>query len=363
MTKRFLIVAGDPSGDFHAAHLARALKALEPGVRIAAVGGSLLRAAADEFIEDVASLGVTGFLEPLRKLPFFFKLLRRLERWLRAHKPAAVICVDFYGFNRWVLAAAKAQGLPTYYYISPQVWATRSGRVRTLKRLADRMLVIFPFEENLYKDAGVPVSFVGHPLLDHLPTPRPKARSGPLRIGLLPGSRPGEVRRHLPIFLKAVALLRNEFSDIDASVFAAPPLQDDAYRAVRRAGLPLVRDESYRLRSELDFALTSSGTATLENALLGIPMAVVYRLSWPTYWIARQLIRVPRIAMANLLAGRELVPELIQQDATPRRLSEAAGSFLRDAQKLASTREELLRIRRLLGEPGAAARAASIILG
>ncbi|MDE2490194.1 MAG: lipid-A-disaccharide synthase, partial [Elusimicrobia bacterium] len=309
----FLVVAGDPSGDLHAAGLIRALKRRDPAARVAAVGGPLCRAAADEFIEDLASRGVTGFLEPARTIPFLLDLRRRLKDFLAARRPAALVCVDYYGFNRRVLELARAAGVPAYYFVSPQVWASRPGRVRVLKRLVRRMLVIFPFEKSLYEKAGVPVEFVGHPLLDLLPAPAEKA--GPARpplVGLLPGSRSSELRRHLPVFYAAFERLRKTHPGARGLLFAAINQPDEAYGRPPQ-GVELVRESDYASRRRLDAALCSSGTATLENALLGVPMVVVYKLSWPTYAIARALIRVRHIAMANLLAGREVVPELIQR--------------------------------------------------
>lgn len=358
-----LVVAGDPSGDLHGSHLIRALKR-EAGVRVAAVGGPLMRAEADEFLEDLASRGVTGFWEPLAKLGFLAKLAARLRRFMAERRPAALVCIDYYGFNRRVLGLARGAGVPAFYYVSPQVWASRAGRVNTLKRLVRRMLVIFPFEEKLYREAGVPCTFVGHPLLDLVPEPKPKGLlKAPLTIGLLPGSRLSEARRHLTLFLEAFRLLRRHFPSARALVFAASSLPDAAYAAA--AGEPdveLVRESGYARRAEVDIAISSSGTATLENALLGLPMVVVYKLSWPTYAIARAIIKVPYISMANLLAGRALVPELIQRQATAGKIAAAARGLLENPRRLAGLRNDLAALRRGLGEPGAAGRAAAAIL-
>jgi len=357
-----LVVAGDPSGDLHASNLIRALKRREPGARVAAVGGPLCRAAADEFIEDLASRGVTGFLEPVLKVPFLAALGKRLWNFLRDRKPAAVVCVDFYGFNRRVLQLARAAGVPAYYFVSPQVWASRPGRVQVLKRSVRKMLVIFPFEETLYREAGVPVEFVGHPLLDLIPAPDEKnSPAKPPRIGLLPGSRTSELRRHLPVFYAAFARLREKYPGAKGLLFAAVN-QGDAIYGKLPDGVDLVREQDYARRRTLDVALCSSGTATLENALLGVPMVVIYKLSWPTYAIARALIRVKYIAMANLLAGKGVVPELIQRDATPERAAREAARFLDDAAAWTAARADLLAVRRALGAPGAADRAAGAVL-
>ncbi|MCX5797298.1 MAG: lipid-A-disaccharide synthase [Elusimicrobia bacterium] len=355
-----LIVAGDPSGDLHGAALARELKS--GGARVAAVGGPLLRREADEFLEDLASHAITGFWEPVAKVGFLLRLGLRLKRYLIACRPAALVCIDYYGFNRRVLGLAKAAGVPAYYFISPQVWASRAGRINTLKRLVRRMLVIFPFEAKLYSAAGVPCTFVGHPLLDLIPAPADRpALKPPFTIGLLPGSRSTEVRRHLPVFLEAFQRLRQIFPGSQAVIFASPHLPDSAYAPA--AGLAeLVREEGYTRRAALDLAMSSSGTATLENALLGVPMVVVYKMSWPTYAVARSIIQVKYIAMANLLAGRGLVPELIQADATPQKVADAARALLGEPGRYARLRQDLLSLRGVLGEPGAARRAAGEVL-
>jgi lipid-A-disaccharide synthase len=356
-----LVIAGDPSGDLHASHLIRALKKQGPAdLHVAAVGGPLMKAQADEFLEDLASRGVTGFWEPLAKLPFMLKLGLRLKRFMQERQPAAVVCVDYYGFNRRVLGIAKKVGVPAYYFISPQVWASRPGRVGVLKRLVRRMLVIFPFEKKLYDQAGVPCEFVGHPLLDVVPAALIKETAGlPLEVGLLPGSRRSEVSRHLPILAEAARLLRRHFPQLRVHVFAAAALPDAEYAV---EGATIVREADYAVRKRLDIALCSSGTATLENALLGVPMIVVYKMSWITFRIAKAIVRVPYIAMANILAGKRLAPELIQGDATPERVAAAAVRLLEDPRRYAQTRRELLSIRESLGKPGAAERAAAVLL-
>lgn len=355
-----LIVAGDPSGDLHASNLIKALKHRDPSLRVAAVGGPLCRAAADEFIEDLASRGVTGFWEPALKIGFLLKLASRLKKFLTERRPTALICVDYYGFNRRVLPYAKGAGIPAFYFVSPQVWASRPGRIKVLKRLVRKMLVIFPFEEKLYRDAGVPADFVGHPLLDLIPEPR--ARSAAAKtVGLLPGSRSSEIKRHLPIFFEAFRLIRRERPGLQGLLFASANQEDSTYGALPD-GIKLVREQDYAKRGMLDLAICSSGTATLENALLGVPMVVVYKLSWPTYAIARALVNVKHIAMANILAGKTVVPELIQYDATAERVAAEAAAILDNPSHAASVRAELLKVRLMLGKPGAADRAAAAVL-
>lgn len=358
----FLIVAGDPSGDLHASNLVKALKRRDPLVRVAAVGGPLCRAAADEFIEDLASRDVTGFWEPAVQIGFLLKLAQRLKRFLSERSPTALICVDYYGFNRRLLSLAKSAGVPSYYFVSPQVWASRPWRVRVLKRLVNKMLVIFPFEEKIYRDAGVPVEFVGHPLLDSIPEPTTgnNESCSPI-IGLLPGSRSSEIKRHTPVFYEAFQRLRATRSTLQGLLFAAASQPNSVYGKPPE-GIEIVRENDYALRRRLGLAISSSGTATLENALLGVPMVVVYKVSWLTYAIARVLVSVRHIAMANLLAGKTVVPELIQRDATAERIAAEAAAILDDPKKASAVRAELLAVRHCLGEPGATDRAAAVVL-
>lgn len=362
-----LVVAGDPSGDVHGANLVRELRTAAPGVHVAALGGRHLREASDEFLFDLASLGLTGFIDPLAQFFLIQRLLRVLGRHMDRHRPDLVVTIDFYGFNHQVLGLARHRGLKAFYYISPQVWASRAYRILRLKRLVERMLLIFPFEVELYERAGVPCTFVGHPLLDLLPEARPRdgRPDRPLRIGLLPGSRPAVVNRHLPVYLEALALLRREFPAAEGTLFASSNLPDEVLaphlkRAHGTGPVRIVRETDYAERSGLDFALTTSGTATLENALLGVPMVVAYRTNWPTYLIAKAIAKVRHVAMANILAGRELVPELLQSACTAEAVAAKALGLLKDP-GLDRLRAELVALRGALGGPGASRRAAELL--
>jgi lipid-A-disaccharide synthase len=305
---------------------------------------------------------VTGFIEPLIKIPFLIALGRKLKEFLKQRRPSAVICVDYYGFNRRLLSWAKEAGVPAYYFISPQVWASRPGRVQILKTLVKKMLVIFPFEAEIYERAHVPVEFVGHPLLDLITEP-PESRPDETcpKIGILPGSRTSELQRHLPVMFAAFERMKQTHPEIQGHLFASANQPDSAYGQLPK-GVTLIRESNYNKRRELSLALCSSGTATLENALLGIPMVVIYRLSWPTYLIARALVNIKFISMANILAGKSVVPELIQHRASPNKISEAANRFIDDKDYASSVRKALIEVRRSLGLPGATMRAAKIIL-
>ncbi|MBI4056584.1 MAG: lipid-A-disaccharide synthase [Elusimicrobia bacterium] len=368
--KNILIVAGDTSGDLHGAHLIQELKRLSPELHIAAMGGKHMERESDRFLFDLVALGAAGFSEPIKRFFVWSRLLNLARRYLDDKKPSGLVTIDFYGFNHQVLGLARHRKIPTFYYISPQVWASRPGRVQHLAKLLEHMIVIFPFEADIYRQAGIPCTFVGHPLLDILPEPRPSPSliphpSSPLKIGILPGSRPQEVNRHMPLFLETFKKIQKEIPSAQAEIFAAPQISDESLKPYLKNGwghLTVVRESNYQKRADLDFALTSSGTATLENALLGIPMTVAYKMPWFTYWIAKSIIRVPHIAMANILAGHRLVPELIQSEAVPERVLEESLHQLKDRNNLANLRKNLLGLRKSLGAPGASRRAAEVIL-
>jgi len=294
------------------------------------------------------------------------RLLRLIREFFEEEKPAAFVPIDFYGFNHQVLGLARHRNIPSYYYISPQVWASRPGRVQNLKRLIRHMMVIFPFEAEIYTRSGVPCTFVGHPLMELLPETEDglSLNGGEIRVGLLPGSRPSEIQKHLPMVLGAFTKIREKFPQAKGHLFVPPNLPDSFFETRLRDadGIRLVRDAGYQVRKSLHLALTASGTATLENALLGIPMAVFYRLPWLSYHIAKRIIRVPFISMANILSGRAVVPELIQEKATPQNLAREALRFLENPELWKETRESLLKTRALLGNSRASERAADLIL-
>lgn len=362
---RILFVAGDPSGDEHAARVAGEAKAR--GAEIIAAGGPALKKVADRWLGDLVSQSVMGFFEPIKKIPFFINFLNHVIRpALVDLKPDVVVPTDFFGFNGFVAKAAKAAGRKVCYFVSPQVWASRPGRVQTLKECVDRMLVIFPFEENVYREAGVPVTFVGHPLLDVLPdVPGDVPPKVEPTVGLLPGSRRGEVSRLLPVFLNAAERLPPGTRFV---LFAAPTLSNAFYDRFLKTGrapshlMEVVRDENYQWRRGVDVALACSGTATLENALLGLPTVVAYKTSWPTFFLARRIVRVKHIAMPNILAGELLMPEFIQSQATPENLAGALRALLSNPRHCRDVRKQLLALREKLGGPGAAVRAATAIL-
>jgi len=358
--KHIVIVVGDPSADRHAAALVRTLRTQNGPVRVSALGGAYLHKEADRFVYPLVQLGGFGFIEALSKIPALWRVRRDLRRLMETDRPDLVILVDYYGFNIHVARLAKSLGIPVVYYISPQVWASRPGRVRELARTINRMLVIFPFEEALYRDAGVAVSYVGHPLLETVPAP--EAPPDRLRIGLLPGSRRSTVARHLPIMVETAKRLHERHPAAEFVLFRPEELPAALYDAEVGPApwIRVVHDPGYEERRRLTLALSVSGTAALENMLLGIPMVIMYRLSLATYWIARWLIRVPFVGIPNVLANRAIVPECLQAEATPEQLSAVVDSLIGRPDRLALQRTELLKLRGLL-ETGASRRAADEI--
>ncbi|MBI4802305.1 MAG: lipid-A-disaccharide synthase [Elusimicrobia bacterium] len=372
-TKNILIVAGDPSGDAHAASLIRALKARDPELSVTSIGGVRMQEVSSHFIYNLVSVGAVGFSEPFKNFFLWLKLIRLVRRYLEDKRPACVIAVDFYGFNHQLLGLAAHRNIPAFYYISPQVWASRPGRAARIARLVKEIFVIFPFEEEIYKKAGANVSFVGHPLLDLVPVPahaKPEAPAdNAFKIGILPGSRKTEIARHLSVFVEAFYRIKSAYPNSKAYVFAVPEFPDQklvpALEQVEKywsKDVEIVREQDYRVRSAMDFTFTCSGTATLENALMGIPMAVAYKMQKFTYAVASRVINIPYISLVNILLKKPAVKELIQEKANSDKLAQAALAILNSPPKAAAMRDELLTLRAMLGNPGAAARAAEKIL-
>jgi lipid-A-disaccharide synthase len=325
-----------------------------------------------ELVADYRGLSVTGLVEAVRVLPRSYAVLNRLVDAARSEKPNALVVIDFPDVNFRLAAAVKKLGSPVIYYISPQLWAWRKSRMQVMKRLADRVLVIFPFEEQIYRDAGVDVQFVGHPLVDLARAQEPKSRflqeldldaSRPI-VALLPGSRPNEVERLLPVVRDAVALVHARLPQAQFVIARAPALDDRLFSNTKWNGARpvevLARTDD--VLAVADVAVTASGTATVQAALHGRPMVVIYRLSPLTYRLGRRFLLVDNVAMVNLIAGRRIVPELIQDECTAERIARETLSLLVDPQRADETRRALSDVRAKLGGPGASARAAEAVL-
>jgi lipid-A-disaccharide synthase len=316
-------------------------------------------------------MAVVGLSEALPKMRVLFRALRMAKKDLKEIRPALLILIDFPDFNLRVAAAAKKLGVPVMYYISPQVWAWRTGRVRKIKKLVDHMLVIFPFEVDFYKEWDVPVTFVGHPLLDSTPPPGTVKKPEDLRgdgvlVGLLAGSRSQEVTRLLPTMVKVAEILSERLEGVRFAIPVASSVSRNLVERIVRDGKAEFLVLSNRLRDVLDQAtlvITASGTVTLEAAIAGTPMIIVYKVSPLSYWFAKRLIRVKHIGLANLVAETPIVPELIQRDASAEKISDKALAMIQDEHGLGQVRVELRRVAEKLGFPGASKRAAEVALG
>jgi len=373
LTTRLLLSCGEPSGDLYAGALTRELRAIDPAVTVAGLGGPQFAAAGGQLVADYRGLSVTGLTEAVAKLPRSWSTLRQLVASAERDRPDALVVIDFPDFNFPLARRVKRLGIPVIYYIGPQIWAWRPGRLKTIRAIADLVLVIFPFEAQIYRDAGVPVEFVGHPLVDLAVAAEPKdaflARHGLTpgapTIAMLPGSRPNEVTRILPTLLGASERIRAAVPRAQFTIARAPSLDDrlfDAVQAVRFAPMVLVEGDTDGVLAAADVALTASGTATVQTALHDTPMVVVYKLSPMTYRLGRPLVRLDTFAMVNLIAGKKIVPELIQDACTPKAVAAEAVSMLTDPARATTIRAGLARVRERLGAPGASRRAAEAIL-
>ena len=367
-----MMSCGEPSGDLYAGALAVEIRRRQPDAAIFGLGGQRMMAGGGELLADYRGLSVTGLVEAIRVLPKSLSTLNRLVEAARTEKPQALVLIDFPDFNFRLAAAVKKLGVPIIYYISPQLWAWRQSRMKVMKRLADRVLVIFPFEEQIYRSAGVPVQFVGHPLVDLARAQEPKDvflrelgldPSRPI-VALLPGSRPNEVERLLPIIRDGVARIGAQLPEAQFVIARAPSLDDRLFSRTSWSGARpvevLARTDDVLAIS--DVAITASGTATVQAALHGRPMVVVYRLSPVTYRLGRRFLLVEHVAMVNLIAGRRIVPELIQDDCTAENIAAETLSLLTNPTRADETRRGLADVRAKLGGPGASGRAADAVL-
>lgn len=371
--QRILIVTGEASGDLLASHLVKAMRAADPALSISAMGGDRLREAGAEILVDISRHAVMGITEVIGHLGTIYGIFRKLTLTLRRDRPDLLILVDYPDFNLRLARVAKKHRIPVLYYVSPQIWAWRTSRIRQIAATVSTMVVVFPFELPLYREAGVDAHFVGHPLLDIVKVSRTREENrkrfgllpGRRVIGLLPGSRLSEVQRILPPLLEAARRLSREHHDLQFIIPVAPGL--DKAELEQLAGdaavaATLVDNSIYDVIDSADLVIVASGTASLETALLAKPMVIVYRMSPLSYRIARLLVKVPHIGMANIIAGKTVVPELIQEQASGERIAAEAARLLTDAGRYATVRAELELIKKKLGEPGASERAARIAL-
>jgi len=369
-----MISCGEASGDLYAGALASELRQRAPDAEIFGFGGKRLQEAGGRLIGDYGPFSVTGLTEAVRVVPRSFAMLRRLVDTARELRPHVFVAIDFPDFNFKLMAALRRLGIPIVYYVSPQLWAWRPGRMETMKEYVDRVLVIFPFEEELYRRAGVSVQFVGHPLVDLAHSGQDRAaflherglRPDAPTVALLPGSRRNELDRIVPVVTKALPLIRARVPGVQFVVACAPNMPDALFAPLVNGqadgNLVLVRDRSDDVLASSDVVITASGTATIQCVLHELPMVVVYKVSPLTYRLGKPFVRVDTFAMPNLVAGHRIVPELIQAEFTPERTADEAVSLLTDRARHAAMRAALSQVRQQLGPPGASARAAEAVL-
>ena len=369
---RILIITGEASGDLHGANLAIAIKALAPDATLLGVGGARMQAAGVDVVEGIGHLDIIGLIGP-SALRAVLHRLKKVRHVLQTEALDAVVLIDNPGLNFHFARVAKRAGHRVVYYLAPQLWAWRPGRMRWMQRRVDHVVVTLPFEKALYDRAGVPCTFVGHPLLDAVAPSYDQAAlrkdfglesSAPV-IGLLPGSRVGEVQLLLPVLLQTVARLAQLYPGLQVLMAQAGTIQDrlvDELLAGSPIRIRVVKHQPNDVMAASDVLLIASGTATLQAALVGTPMIIVYRAPRFTFWLARQLVRVKWIGLPNLIAERAIVPEVLQHDVTPERLTEEASHLLRDRVAYRQMREALQQVRSSLGEPGASQRAATVVL-
>jgi lipid-A-disaccharide synthase len=367
-----MLSAGEASGDLHGGALCGALRRLAPQVRLVGMGGPRMAAAGMDVVADVTAYAVVGGSEAIGRLPRLYRAFRVLRARLGEDRPRALVLIDFPEFNMQLARRARRAGVPVVYFIPPQLWAWRAGRLRQMARWVTRVLAVLPFERALYESARVPVSFVGHPLLDVVPAglTRDDARSalgvapGERVLALLPGSRREEVSRLLPAMVEAAARLRAAGA-VDRSVVALAPSIERARVQALAAGAPgvtIAEGRTYEVMAAADAALVCSGTATLEAALLGTPMVVCYRVSLVTAALARLLLRTRWASLPNNILGEAVVPEVLQFAVTGARLAGEAARLLDDPGASGAQRRAFAEIRKLLGEPGVADRVARAVL-
>ncbi len=372
---KVMIVAGEPSGDLHASHVVNALKAIHPNITLTGMGGNMMAEAGVSLRIHIRDSAVMGFADALAVLPKFLRKLAILKQHIRQHQPDALLLIDFAEFNMPLAKFAYRQDVRVIYYIPPKAWAWRGGRAKKLAKHTNVIASIFPFETEFYRNAGAPAEFVGHPLVDftkcklNIKQAREKLslKHNTHVIGLMPGSRRSEVKRHLPIMLKAAANISNTFPDAEWILPLAPGISETLIATYKEGieGLPnikLIKGETYTAMRAATLMLISSGTATLETACLGTPMIIVFRTSWHNWHIIRALTPLENSGLPNLIANRRIVPELLQEDLTPDTLTEHTLDLLQDSDKRNEQCEALQSVYQQLGTSGAAERTAQLIV-
>ena len=369
---KILISAGEASGDIHAAAVTAALKRIDSTTEVFGMGGDELRAAGGEVLFDIKDHGVMGFVEVLKKLPDLFKLRREFARVMDERKPDCLVVVDYPGFNMKLAKLAHDKGIPVVSYIAPSAWAWNKGRAKNVAKIVDKVACIFPFEYDVYKEAGAPVEFVGHPLVDivHPTMERAEAEAwlgkepGRPLVLLMPGSRLMEIERMLDVILEGAKLLQKQMPQVQFAMPRAGTIPLEMLQSkIQTSGLEvkITEGHNYDLFSVADLALATSGTVTLEAATCGLPSVILYRTSAITAFIARRVINIPNIGLPNIVAGRQILPELLQEELTPAKLAATAVELLAPERR-PQLEANLAYMKERLGEPGAVNRVAQLIL-
>ncbi len=371
--KKILIVAGEASGDSHAAFLAAALKKINPQTFFFGLGGEKLKAQGVKLSCDLTKFAVVGLWEVRKKLPKFKRIFREILEETDRQKPDLAILVDYPGFNLRLAVELHKRNIPVVYYISPQIWAWHQERIHLIKKIVTKMIVFFSFEEKLYKEHNIPVYFAGNPLLDSVKPAmcreeflrKVELKTELTTISLLPGSREKEVKNLLPVMLKCAKIINGYLlGKVQFIILRAPTVNEEIFLGITRnykLPLKLVTDMTYDGIAASDFSLVCSGTATLETAILGTPMVILYKVNFLTWLFVLLMIKIPYIGLVNVVKGRKIVEEFIQFDAEPEKICDYVIPLLRDKNKLNNLKLELLSVKPLLGTPGAAQRAAHVI--
>lgn len=366
--KCVMIIAGETSGDAHGAHVVSAMKKKDPSLIFYGIGGEALREAGVNILMDAKELSVVGITEVFAKLPKILDAISLIKNNLQRLSPELIVLIDFPDFNLHIASIAKKQGIPVLYYISPSIWAWRSGRIHKIKRLVDHMAVILPFEEQYYTRENIPATFVGNPLLDSYTViekiAEDEKEAAPV-IGLLPGSRTGEIERNLPYMLASASILQQRFKKIKFLLSVAPSISRewvasfaDPYK--KTCHIEIVPGDILDIFAKSTMIIAVSGTVTLEAAIHGIPMVIVYRVSPVSYMLGRALIKVDHIGLVNIIAKERVVPELLQKEASPGNIARTVGDILNSPSEMSRIKEKLAFVTSELGEPGASEKTADI---
>ncbi|MEW6685484.1 MAG: lipid-A-disaccharide synthase [Candidatus Edwardsbacteria bacterium] len=368
---RIMIVAGEASGDLHGSFLVKELKKLNQDIEIFGIGGERLQDEGVELLYHIKEMSVVGFFEVIRYLPFFYQVLQKLKKVLRKYRPNLLILIDYPGLNLRLAKIAKTEGIPILYYISPQVWAWGKNRLKKIAQTVNKMVVVFPFEKEIYQKAGVDVEWTGHPLLDVVKVKLSKEdffsrfsvdKKYPL-LGFLPGSRREEVKRMLPIMLKTAEKIKEDIPNLQLCLGLAPQVKKEVENILKKSSLEIriVSDFIYEMMQYATLLLVASGTATLEAGILGTPMVILYKTSFFSWLIAKKLVKVKHIGLVNIVAGKRIIPEFLQYDAQPGAIALMAQMLLLEGRPREVVTKELRQIRKKLGEAGASRRAAEIV--